>query len=574
MLPGTEIGAALAALDAMRPDVIGINCATGPGRDERAPPLPRPALPRADRVPPQRRPAVGGRGADALRPHARPAGRVPEPLRRATSACRSSAAAAAPPSSTSPRWSTRSRTSRPRRARRARGRRHVDLQLHAVRAAAHLPLDRRAHQRQRLQEVPRGDARGRLGHVRGDGPRAGEGGRPRPRRLRRLRRPRRHRRHGRDRVALRHPGHRPADDRLHRAAGHRDGAPVDRRPGHPQLGQPRGRRRAGHPARPLPVAGPRVRRRRRLHLHRRGGPGPHARVEAARRPRPIHDIAVDRYGLEPGDLFFDPLALTLGTGMEESRGDGVATLEGIRLIKEHLPGVHTTLGLSNISFGLNPAARHVLNSVFLHEAAQAGLDSAIVHAARIMPLARIPEEQKQVCLDVIYDRRTDDYDPLQELLSMFEGVTRRRRSRRRTAPTGRSSSASPPASSTATATASPPTSTTPSTPGHTPLGHHQRRPPRGHEGRRRPLRQGRDAAAVRAAVGRDDEGRRRLPRADDGQGRRRVHQGPHRARHGEGRRPRHRQEPRRHHPHQQRLRGAQPRHQGERRPRWSTRPSR
>ena len=136
----------------------------------------------------------------------------------------------------------------------------------------------------------------------------------------------------------------------------------------------------------------------------------------------IHDIAVDRYGLESGDLFFDPLALTLGTGMEESRGDGASTLEGIRLIKEHLPGVHTTLGLSNISFGLNPAARHVLNSVYLHEAAQAGLDSAIVHAARITPLARIPEEQKQVCLDVIYDRRTDDYDPLHVLLAMFEGV--------------------------------------------------------------------------------------------------------------------------------------------------------
>ena len=243
---------------------------------------------------------------------------------------------------------------------------------------------------------------------------------------------------------------------------------MDRRPGHPQLGQPRGRRRARHPARPLPVAGPRVRRRRRLHLHRRGGPGPHVewKLKAA---KAIHDIAVDRYGLEPGDLFFDPLALTLGTGMEESRGDGVATLEGIRLIKEHLPGVHTTLGLSNISFGLNPAARHVLNSVFLHEAAQAGLDSAIVHAARIMPLARIPEEQKQVCLDLIYDRRTDDYDPLQELLVDVRG--RQRRDGREGGPLrlDRSSSASPPASSTATATASPPTSTSPSTAGHTPL---------------------------------------------------------------------------------------------------------
>jgi 5-methyltetrahydrofolate--homocysteine methyltransferase len=142
-----------------------------------------------------------------------------------------------------------------------------------------------------------------------------------------------------------------------------------------------------------------------------------------RAARAIHDIAVDRYGLSPEDLFFDPLALTLATGIEESRRDGIETIEGIRLIKEHLPGVHTTLGLSNISFGLNPAARHVLNSVFLHECAQAGLDSAIVHAARIVPLARIPDDQRQVCLDLVYDRRTDGYDPLQVLLGMFEGVT-------------------------------------------------------------------------------------------------------------------------------------------------------
>jgi len=142
-----------------------------------------------------------------------------------------------------------------------------------------------------------------------------------------------------------------------------------------------------------------------------------------RAARAIHDLAVDRYGLEPGDLFFDPLALTLATGIEESRGDGASTIEGIRLIKEHLPGVHTTLGLSNISFGLNAAARHVLNSVFLHECTEAGLDSAIVHAARIMPLARIPDDQKEVCLDLIYDRRREGYDPLQVLLGMFEGVT-------------------------------------------------------------------------------------------------------------------------------------------------------
>ncbi|MDQ4070799.1 MAG: methionine synthase, partial [Actinomycetota bacterium] len=137
----------------------------------------------------------------------------------------------------------------------------------------------------------------------------------------------------------------------------------------------------------------------------------------------IHDLAVRRYGLEPGDLLFDPLALPLSTGMEESRRDGIETLEGIRRIKAELPGVHTILGLSNISFGLTPAARHVLNSVFLHEAVEAGLDAAIVHAARIMPLSKIPERQRDVCLDLIYDRRGDGYDPLQELLALFEGVS-------------------------------------------------------------------------------------------------------------------------------------------------------
>jgi 5-methyltetrahydrofolate--homocysteine methyltransferase len=108
-----------------------------------------------------------------------------------------------------------------------------------------------------------------------------------------------------------------------------------------------------------------------------------------RAARQIYDIAVERYGLSPEDLFFDPLALTLATGMDESRKDGIATLEGIKLIKASLPGAKTILGLSNISFGLSPAARHVLNSVYLHECQEAGLDAAIVHAARILPLNRI-----------------------------------------------------------------------------------------------------------------------------------------------------------------------------------------
>ncbi|HEV2809183.1 MAG TPA: methionine synthase, partial [Acidimicrobiales bacterium] len=142
-----------------------------------------------------------------------------------------------------------------------------------------------------------------------------------------------------------------------------------------------------------------------------------------RAARAIHDLAVERYGLEPSDLLFDPLALPLSTGMEESRRDGIETLEAIRLIKAELPGVSTILGLSNVSFGLNPAARHVLNSVFLHEAVEAGLDAAIVHAARILPLNKIDERVKEVCLDLVYDRRRAGYDPLQELLRLFEGVS-------------------------------------------------------------------------------------------------------------------------------------------------------
>src|ERR1019366_8937035 len=137
----------------------------------------------------------------------------------------------------------------------------------------------------------------------------------------------------------------------------------------------------------------------------------------------IHDIAVERYGLHPQDLMFDALALPLSTGMEESRRDGIETIEGIRRIKAELPGVYTVLGLSNVSFGLNPAARQVLNSVFLHECVEAGLDAAIVHASKILPLAKVDERAREVCLDLIYDRRRDGYDPLTELLDLFEGAS-------------------------------------------------------------------------------------------------------------------------------------------------------
>lgn len=129
------------------------------------------------------------------------------------------------------------------------------------------------------------------------------------------------------------------------------------------------------------------------------------------------------WGIEESSILVDCLTFPIATGQEETRRDGIETLDAIRELKRRHPGVGTTLGLSNISFGLNPAARVVLNSVFLHEAVEAGLDSAIVRAAKIMPIDRIPEEQRQVALDLVHDRRHPGYDPLTRLLELFEGVT-------------------------------------------------------------------------------------------------------------------------------------------------------
>ena len=136
----------------------------------------------------------------------------------------------------------------------------------------------------------------------------------------------------------------------------------------------------------------------------------------------IHDLATKRYGLEPWDLVFDALTFPLTTGVADLRGDAEATIAAIRRIKAELPGVYTTLGVSNVSFGVTPAARHVLNSVFLDECVKAGLDSAIVHAGRIMPLSRIPDDQVQACLDLIYDRRSEGFDPLQIFMERLAGV--------------------------------------------------------------------------------------------------------------------------------------------------------
>jgi 5-methyltetrahydrofolate--homocysteine methyltransferase len=136
----------------------------------------------------------------------------------------------------------------------------------------------------------------------------------------------------------------------------------------------------------------------------------------------IHDLAVNRYGLDPADLLFDPLTFPLTTGDPDLRSDAMATIEAVARIKTELPGVHTILGVSNVSFGLKPAARHVLTSMFLHECVASGLDAAIIHAGRIVPLNQIDDRHRRMCLDLIYDRGTADYDPLTTLIEEFTGV--------------------------------------------------------------------------------------------------------------------------------------------------------
>jgi 5-methyltetrahydrofolate--homocysteine methyltransferase len=143
------------------------------------------------------------------------------------------------------------------------------------------------------------------------------------------------------------------------------------------------------------------------------------KVEVAERL--IRDLTVT-YGMNESDIIVDCLTFPIATGQEETRRDAIETIEAITELKRRHPDVQTTLGVSNVSFGLKPAARAVLNSVFLHECVQAGLDSAIVHPSKIMPLARIPDAQRAVALDLVYDRRQPGYDPLSRMLELFEGV--------------------------------------------------------------------------------------------------------------------------------------------------------
>ena len=143
---------------------------------------------------------------------------------------------------------------------------------------------------------------------------------------------------------------------------------------------------------------------------------PGRKLEIARR---LVDFACNRHGLPPADLLIDPLTFTIATGNEDDRKLAEWTLEGIAAVRAEFPDIQIILGLSNVSFGLNPAARAVLNSVFLDHAARAGMTGAIVHVSKIRPLHMIAPEEVQVAEDLIFDRRREGYDPLQRLLALF-----------------------------------------------------------------------------------------------------------------------------------------------------------
>src|SRR5947209_85862 len=141
-----------------------------------------------------------------------------------------------------------------------------------------------------------------------------------------------------------------------------------------------------------------------------------------------YEQATEKYGIPAHDIFFDPLALPISTGIEEDRRNALETIEAIKRIKTELKEALTILGVSNVSFGLSPASRVVLNSVFLHDAVEAGLDAAIVNASKILPLNRFDEREIEVARDLIYDKRRFDgdictYDPLTEFTKLFEGVS-------------------------------------------------------------------------------------------------------------------------------------------------------
>jgi 5-methyltetrahydrofolate--homocysteine methyltransferase len=140
------------------------------------------------------------------------------------------------------------------------------------------------------------------------------------------------------------------------------------------------------------------------------------KLEVAKR---LYALAVGEYGLDPGDLIIDPLTFTLGSGDEEFRGSAIETLEALKLIKAELPGVMTILGVSNVSFGLNPATRHILNALMLYHGVKFGLDMAIFNASKVIPVAKIDPDDRKIVEDLLFDRRSEGYDPLKALMARF-----------------------------------------------------------------------------------------------------------------------------------------------------------
>ena len=279
------------------------------------------------------------------------------------------------------------------------------------------------------------------------------------------------------------------------------------------------------------------------------------KVEIAER---IRDIACDEHGLDPEALIFDALTFTLTTGDEEWRPSAVETIEGIRRIKAEIPGVKTSLGVSNVSFGVSPRPRAVLNSVFLHHCVEAGLDLAMVNPNHITPYGEISDEERELTDDLVFNRRED---ALERFIAHFESQGRGGRGRGRRPDRGHGARGG-------AALAHPAPQEGRGRGLDRPLGREDRRRPdpergaaAGDEGGRRQVRRRRTDPALRPAVGRSDEARRRpareLPRPDRG-----PHQGQGRDRDRLRRRPRHRQVAGQHDPHQQRLHGDRPRQAG------------
>ena len=279
------------------------------------------------------------------------------------------------------------------------------------------------------------------------------------------------------------------------------------------------------------------------------------KLEIAQR---IKELVCDEHGLDPEALIFDALTFTLTTGDDEWKPSAVETIEGIRLIKSELPGVKTSLGVSNVSFGIGVPARSVLNSVFLHHCVEAGLDLAMVNPNHITPYGEIPDEERKLADDLVFNRSDE---ALQHFIEHFES-----KSGEDEAEVADPTADMTPAGGAALAHPAPQAGGRGGADRRLGRGHRrgadaQRRAAAGHEGGRRQVRRRRADPAVRPAVGRGHEARRRparaVPREDRG-----LHEGHRRARDRVRRRARHRQVARQHDPHQQRLHGHRPRQAG------------